>query len=104
VQELLKLTSQQAHGYVVSTEGLAEHGPRHQVAILNSDGEVSPPSTGMTTKLLDCVQSLLKLSTMHIFRQMVSIRFFNLILQPDDSVKTKSIQLRVSSLATFTLK
>jgi hypothetical protein len=48
VQILLKLVSHQAHGYVVSTESLAELIPQHLVAILKSGGEVSPPSTGLS--------------------------------------------------------
>jgi hypothetical protein len=52
VQELLKLASHQAHGDVVSTESYAELIPRHLVAILNSGGEVSPPSTRGPIKLL----------------------------------------------------
>jgi hypothetical protein len=55
--------SHQAHRDVVSTEGLAKLGPRHLVAILKSDGEVSPPSIGRPTKLLGYVQSLLEIST-----------------------------------------
>jgi hypothetical protein len=62
VQELLKLTSHQAHRDVVPTEGLTELGPRHLVAILRSGGEVSLPSIGRTTKLLGYIQSLLELS------------------------------------------
>jgi hypothetical protein len=57
VQELLKLASHQAHGDVVSTESYAELGPRHLVAILNSGGEVRPPSTRGSTKLLGHEQS-----------------------------------------------
>jgi hypothetical protein len=52
VQELLKLASHEAHGYVVSTEGLAELDPRHLVAIMKNGSLVSPPSTGRPTKLL----------------------------------------------------
>jgi hypothetical protein len=63
VQEILKLTSHDARGYVVSTEGLVELGPRHLVAVLKSGGEVSPPSTAGPTKLLGPVQSLLELGT-----------------------------------------
>jgi hypothetical protein len=45
VQELLKLVNQQACGDVVSTESCAALSPQHLVAVLNSGGEVSPPST-----------------------------------------------------------
>jgi hypothetical protein len=61
VQELLKLVSDEAREYVVSTEGLAELSPRHLVAVTNSGGEVSPPRTGGPTKLLGHVQSPLEL-------------------------------------------
>jgi hypothetical protein len=61
VQELLKLVSHQAHGYVVSTKGLMELDPWHLVAILKSGGVASPPSTSGPTKLLGYVQSLLEL-------------------------------------------
>jgi hypothetical protein len=54
VQELLKLASHQACGDVVPTKSCAELGPRHLVAVLNSGGEVSPPSTRGSTKLLGC--------------------------------------------------
>jgi hypothetical protein len=47
---------------MVSTESSVELSPRHLVAILNSGGEVSPPSTRGSTKLLGCEQSLLELS------------------------------------------
>jgi hypothetical protein len=57
--------SHQAHGYVLSTEGLVELGPRYLVAILKSGGLGSPLSTGRLTKLLGHVQSLLELSTVH---------------------------------------
>jgi hypothetical protein len=40
-----------------------ELGPWHLVAVLNSGGEVSPPSTHGSTKLLGREQSLLVLST-----------------------------------------
>jgi hypothetical protein len=40
----------------------AELGPRHLVAVLNSGGEVGPPSTHGSTKLLGHEQSLLDLS------------------------------------------
>jgi hypothetical protein len=39
-----------------------ELSPRHLVAILNSDGEVSPPSIRGSMKLLGHKQSLLDLS------------------------------------------
>jgi hypothetical protein len=55
VQELLKLMSHQARGYVVSTKGLVEPNPRHLVAVLKSGGEVSPPSSSGPTKLLSHV-------------------------------------------------
>jgi hypothetical protein len=64
VQELLKLASHQAHGYVVSMKGPMKLNPRHLVAILKSGGVASPPSTDGPTKLLGCVQSLLELSIM----------------------------------------
>jgi hypothetical protein len=63
VQELLKLVSYQARGDVVSIESYAELSPRHLVAVLNSGGEVIPPSTHGSTKLLGHEQSLLVLST-----------------------------------------
>jgi hypothetical protein len=47
----------------VSTEGLTKLGPWHLLAMLKSDGEVSPLSTGGPTKLLGRVQSVLGLST-----------------------------------------
>jgi hypothetical protein len=34
VQEILKLASLEACGFVVSTKGLAELGPRHPVAVV----------------------------------------------------------------------
>jgi hypothetical protein len=61
VEELLKLASHQAYGDVVPMESYAELGPRHLVAILNSGGEVSPPSTHGSTKLLGREQCLLDL-------------------------------------------
>jgi hypothetical protein len=61
VQELLKLVSHQARGDVVSTEGWAELNPRHLVAVLNSGGEVSPPSTRGFPKPPGHKQSLLEL-------------------------------------------
>jgi hypothetical protein len=63
VQGLLKLQSHEARGYVVSTKGLAELGPRQLVAIMKSGSAVSPPSTNGSMKLLGRVQSLLKLGT-----------------------------------------
>jgi hypothetical protein len=62
VQELLKLASHQACGDVVPTKSCAELGPRHLVAVLNSGGEVIPPSTHGSTKLLGREQCLLDLS------------------------------------------
>jgi hypothetical protein len=62
VQELMKLASHQARRNVVSTESCAELSPRHLVAVLNSGGEVSPPSTHGPMKLLGHEQSLLELS------------------------------------------
>jgi hypothetical protein len=62
VQELLKLASHQAREDVVPTESCAELDPRHLVAILNSGGEASPPSTRGSMKLLGREQSLLDLS------------------------------------------
>jgi hypothetical protein len=62
VQELLKLVSHQAHGDVVPMKSRADLGPWHLVAALNGGGEVSPPSTRGSTKLLGCEQSLLDLS------------------------------------------
>jgi hypothetical protein len=62
VQELLKLVSHQAHGDVVSTESCAKLSPRHLVAVLNIGGEVSPPSTHGSMKLLGHEQSLLELN------------------------------------------
>jgi hypothetical protein len=59
----VRLASHQAHRDVVSTEGLAELGPRHLVAVPKSGDEVSPPSIGRLTKLLGCIQSLLELGT-----------------------------------------
>jgi hypothetical protein len=55
--------SHQARGDVVSTKSHAELGPRHLVAVLNSCGEVRPPSTHGSTKLLGYEQGLLDLST-----------------------------------------
>jgi hypothetical protein len=52
VLELLKLVSHQAHMDVVSTKSCTELGPQHLVAILNSGGEVGPPGTHESTKLL----------------------------------------------------
>jgi hypothetical protein len=62
VQELLNLVSHQACGDVVPMKSCVELGPRHLVAILNSGGEVSPPSTHGSTKLLGREQSLRDLS------------------------------------------
>jgi hypothetical protein len=62
VKELIKLVSHQARGDVVPMECCAELGPWHLVAILNSGGEVSPPSNHGSMKLLGCEQSLLDLS------------------------------------------
>jgi hypothetical protein len=61
VEELLKLVSHQAHRVVVPTKSHAEFSPRHLVAILNSGGEVSPPSTHGSMKLLGREQGLLDL-------------------------------------------
>jgi hypothetical protein len=63
VQELLKLVSFEAHGCVVSTEGLTKLGPRHLVAVVKTGGVVHPTSTGGPMKLLGYVQSLLELGT-----------------------------------------
>jgi hypothetical protein len=63
VQEFLTLVSHQAHGNVVPIESCAELDPQHLVAILNSGGEVRPPSTHGSMKLLDHEQSLLELGT-----------------------------------------
>jgi hypothetical protein len=61
VQELLKLSSHQSHRDVVPMKSRAEFGPWHLVAVLNSDIEVSPPSTRMSTNLLGHEQGLLDL-------------------------------------------
>jgi hypothetical protein len=61
VQELLKLVSHQAHRDVVPTKSHAEFSPWHLVAVLNSDSEVSPPSTRGSMKLLGREQGLLDL-------------------------------------------
>jgi hypothetical protein len=61
VQELLKLVSHQAPGYVVSMKGLAELSPRHLVAILKISEVACPPSTGGPMKLLGHIQTLLEL-------------------------------------------
>jgi hypothetical protein len=53
--------SHQAHGDVVPTKICAELGPWHLVAVLNGGGEVSPPSTHGSTKMLGREQSLLDL-------------------------------------------
>jgi hypothetical protein len=62
VQELLKFVSHQAYGDVVPTESCVELSPWHLVAVLNSGGEVSPPSTHRSMKLLGHERSLLELS------------------------------------------
>jgi hypothetical protein len=54
--------SHQAHGDTLPTESCAELSSWHLVAILNSGGEVSPPSTHRSMKLLGREQSLLELS------------------------------------------
>jgi hypothetical protein len=59
VQKLLKLASHQACRDVVPTKSRAECGPWCLVAVLNSGGEVSPPSTHGSTKLLGHEQGLL---------------------------------------------
>jgi hypothetical protein len=46
----------------VPTKSHAKLDPRHLVAVLNSGGEVSPPSTRGSTKLLGREQGLLDLS------------------------------------------
>jgi hypothetical protein len=46
----------------VATKSCAEVGPWHLVSVLNSGGEVSPPSTHGSTKLLGREQSFLDLS------------------------------------------
>jgi hypothetical protein len=61
VQELLKLTSHQARRDVVPTKSHVEFGPWHRVAVLNGGGEVSPPSTHGSMKLLGREQGLLNL-------------------------------------------
>jgi hypothetical protein len=61
VQELLKLASHQARRDVVPTKSHAEFSPWHLVAVLNSGGEVGPPSTRGSTKLLGHEQGLLDL-------------------------------------------
>jgi hypothetical protein len=61
VQELLKLASHQTHRGVVPTKSHAEFSPWHLVAVLNGGGEVTPPSTRGSTKLLGCEQGLLDL-------------------------------------------
>jgi hypothetical protein len=64
VPEFLKLASHQAHGDVVPTEFCVELSSWQLVVVLNSGGEVSPPSTHGSTKLLGCEQSLLELNAM----------------------------------------
>jgi hypothetical protein len=44
-------------------ESCVKLGPQHLVAVLNSGGEISPPSTRGSTKLQGYEQSLLVLST-----------------------------------------
>jgi hypothetical protein len=61
VQELLKFVSHQARRDVVPTKSRVEFGPWHLVAVLNSGGEVGPPSTRRFTKLLGHEQGLLDL-------------------------------------------
>jgi hypothetical protein len=61
VQELLKLASHQALKDVLPMKSHAEFSPQHLVAVLNGGGEVSPPSTHGSMKLLDCEQGLLDL-------------------------------------------
>jgi hypothetical protein len=54
--------SHQARGDVEPTKTYVELGPRHLMAVLNSGGEVSPPSTHESTKLLGHKQCLLEIS------------------------------------------
>jgi hypothetical protein len=61
VQELLKLVSHQARRDVVPTKSHAELSPWHLMAVLNGGGEVSPPSTRGSMKLLSHEQGLLDL-------------------------------------------
>jgi hypothetical protein len=61
VQELLKLASHQAHRDVVPTKSCVEFSPWHLVAALNGGGEVSPPSTRGSMKLLGHEEGLLDL-------------------------------------------
>jgi hypothetical protein len=61
VQRLLKLASHQARRDVVPMKSHVEFSPWHLVAVLNSGGEVSPPSTRGSTKLLGREQGLLDL-------------------------------------------
>jgi hypothetical protein len=61
LQELLKLASHQAHRDLVPTKSRAELSPWHLVAVLNGGGEVSPPSTCGSTKLLGHEQGPLDL-------------------------------------------
>jgi hypothetical protein len=61
VQELMKFVSHQARRDVVPTKSCVEFGPWHLVAVLNSGGEVGPPSTRGSTKLLGHEQGLLDL-------------------------------------------
>jgi hypothetical protein len=64
VQELLKLVRNQGHRDVVPTKSCAELGPWYLVAVLNGGGEVSPPSTHGSTKLLGHEQGPLDLSAL----------------------------------------
>jgi hypothetical protein len=57
----MKLASHHARMDVVPTKSRAEFGPWHLVVVLNSGGEVGPPSTHGSTKLLDHEQGVLDL-------------------------------------------
>jgi hypothetical protein len=61
VQELLKIVSHQARRDVVPMKSHVELGPWHQVDVLNGGGEVSPPSTHGSTKLMGHERGLLDL-------------------------------------------
>jgi hypothetical protein len=61
MQELLKLASHHARSDVVPTKSHAEFSSWHLVAVLNGGGEVSPPSTRGSTKLLGHEQGLMDL-------------------------------------------
>jgi hypothetical protein len=61
VQELLKLVSHQPRRDVVTMKSRAESSPWHLVVVLNGGGEVSPPSTHGSMKLLGREQGLLDL-------------------------------------------